>query len=75
MKWPMMIWNGSKAEAVELSAAALHNCECDQPSNRTCATHRDMKTDQKYLDDLVFYRRQRDKLNAEERLEARPNAQ
>lgn len=66
----MTVWNGSKAEAEEFSAAALHNCECDQPSNRVCATHRDMKTNQQYLNDLVNMRRQRDKLNAEERLEA-----
>lgn len=56
------------AEATEFMAAVVRycDCDCDHVARRVCATHQAMKTDQKYLDDLLFYRRQRDKLNAEE---------
>lgn len=73
MMLPVTIWNGSKDEANEFSAAAINNCDCEQTTGHVCATHRDMKTDQQYLDTLIFYRRNRDRLNAEERMEAPPN--
>ncbi len=68
-----IIWHGSTAEGRELVTAISHNCTCAsaafgmQPS-RVCDTHDAFVHDQAFVDRLVFYRRERQKLLAEEGL-------
>jgi hypothetical protein len=64
-------WHGTSAESGELLAAVEHNCGCqfdDEVGMRvsTCPPHDALVKDQRWLNGLLFMRRQRDRLNAEE---------
>jgi hypothetical protein len=63
-------WHGDQIESFELVNAISRNCECVfGPMGvrvTTCAPHRGLSEDQRWLNGLVFMRRQRAKLRAEE---------
>lgn len=50
-------WKGTPAEATELLAAVKNNCECE-PSLE-CSLHEAVRTDQQFLDDLLYVRSRR----------------
>jgi hypothetical protein len=64
-------WNGTEAERDELLKAMDDNCACTysemtQARMTTCGAHQLLTGDQQALDRLLFARRIRDRLDAEE---------
>ncbi len=67
---PYNIWHGTETEGAELVAAINRNCTCQYTPQgvrlSTCGVHTAFVTDQRWLDDMLFMRRIRDHLNAQE---------
>ena len=63
-------WHGTQAETFALLQALSRNCSCEVTAEgerlKTCSAHRMLLEDQRALDGLVFVRRLRERLEAEE---------
>jgi hypothetical protein len=72
MTTPQVVWNGSREESQVLVDAIARNCVCQFGMMgvriSTCPPHDMLVRDQKSLDTLLFYRRIRARLVAEEGL-------
>lgn len=72
----MVVWHGTQNESFDLQTAVSRNCGCQYGTDGLregplCAAHQGMTTDQRWLNGLLFMRRQRVRLEAEEFLERR----
>jgi hypothetical protein len=68
---PPLIWNGTSAEGRELTNAINRNCTCGPYGMlgvraSTCAAHEAFLSEQRFLDGLLWMRRLKDRINAEE---------
>lgn len=67
---PSVTWNGTDAEGAELLHVLQENCTCTRWTSgavrEMCAGHKALTTEQRFNDGLVYARRMRDCLRAEE---------
>lgn len=64
------IWHGTNPEMFELTAAIMQNCDCilteEGVRAQTCASHKGLTEDQRWLDGLVYARRIAQRLREKE---------